>query len=463
MKTKVFTTLALLAFTMTMIAQKGVDDGSKYGHGEDSVRCLSNLSLFHEYAKQKNYKDAVEPWTICYNECPAASIYIYTDGENIIEWQIKKAQSSEDKDQYITSLMQLYDQRIKYYGNYSKYPEAYIQGKKALSYYEYYGNTTEGLKQSMDNFESAITGLKKNFTSSTASTLLSCLSKYIGLNFVLYDRGEITGEKLIANYQEIQSDLDNIQKATKKYDSTVNQLRDYAEEKFAESGVADCKTLESMYASRVEEEKSNKEELEKILNTFDKSDCTESETYFKAAEYVFDIEPSAIGAVALARMYINPSHEDIDKAMEYLKQAVSLETDNDKKADYLYLMANIEFTKKKDYPIARSYALKAIAARPNWGDPYILIGQMYAASAQAQQLGSKDIENRAGYWAAVDKFKKAKQIDPSSADEANKYIKIYSQYFPGTEEIFMQEGFELNKPYHVGGWINETTICTPKD
>ncbi|MFB6319066.1 tetratricopeptide repeat protein [Saccharicrinis sp. FJH54] len=463
MKTKVFTTLALLAFTMTMFAQTGLESGSKFGHGEDSIRCLSNFSLFHEYAKQKNYKDAVKPWTVSYNECPAASIYIYTEGEDIMEWQIKHAQSPEEKEQLIQQLMQLYDQRIKYFGNHSKYPKEYINGKKALTYYEYYGNTTEGLKQSLDNFDDAIKGLLNKFMPSTASTLLSCMSKYIGLNFVLYDRSEITGETLIANYQEIQSNLDKIQKATTKYNSTVDQLRDFAEEKFAESGVADCNTLENMYAAKVEEDKENKEELEKILKTFDKSDCTESETYFKAAEYVYDIEPSAVGAVALARMYINPAHEDIDKAMEYLQQAVNLEQDNDKKADYLYLMANIEFSKKKDYPTARSYALKAIAARPNWGDPYILIGQMYAASAQAQQLGSKDIENRAGYWAAVDKLKKAKQVDPSCADVANMYINNYSQHFPGTEEIFMQEGFELNQPYRVGGWINETTTCTPKD
>jgi tetratricopeptide (TPR) repeat protein len=463
MKTKVFTTLALLAFMTTMFAQKGVADGSKYGHGEDSVRCRGNLSLFHEYARQKNYKDAIEPWTICYNECPAASIYIYTEGESIIEWQISKAQSKEDRDQLVQSLMQLYDQRIKYYGDHRKYPEEYILGKKALSYYKYYGKTLDGQRETVNQLEGAIDGLMKKFTSSTASMLLNCINTYSSLTFSLYARNEITSETLLNRYEYVQNKLDAIHKATTKYDDTVNKLRDLAEENFAKSGAADCQTLDNMFSVKLDEVKDNKEELEKIIMLFDKSGCTDSETYFKAAELEFKIEPSALGAVALARMYINPAHEDIDKAMGYLQQAVSLEKDNDKKADYLYLMANIEFTKKKDYPKARSFALKAIAARPNWGDPYILIGQMYAASAQAQQLGSKDIENKAGYWAAVDKFKKAKQVDPSSADEANRYIKIYSQYFPLTEDIFMQEGFELNKPYRVGGWINETTTCVPKD
>ena len=32
-------------FTLTGIAQKGVEDGSRYGHGEDSITCIKNLSL----------------------------------------------------------------------------------------------------------------------------------------------------------------------------------------------------------------------------------------------------------------------------------------------------------------------------------------------------------------------------------------------------------------------------------
>lgn len=462
MKTKLFTTLALLVFAFSVMAQKGVEDGSKYGHGEDSIRCISSLSLFREYAKQKNYKDALSHWTICYNECPSASIYIYTDGEDIIEWQIKGADSKEDKEQYISELMNLYDKRIKYYGNHKKYPEEYILGKKALTYYQYYGNTLDGQKESMERFDTAIDGLMKKFTSSTASTLLSILSKYIGLNFNMYARDEITGETLINNYQDINEKLDKIQKATSKYNGTVNQLRAFAEEKFANSGAADCNTLESMYAAKVEEGKEDQELLNKIIDTFDKSGCSESETYYKAAEYAFAIEPTAPAAVALAKMYLSPSRQDADKALEYFDQAIGLEKDKDKKADYYYLMATIVFG-KKEYVRARTLARKGIALKPNWGDPHILIGQMYAASAQAQQLGEKDIENKAGYWAAVDQFTKAKKVDPSVTADANSKINLYSNYFPGTEEIFFEEGFELNKPYKVGGWINETTICRPKD
>ena len=160
-------------------------------------------------------------------------------------------------------------------------------------------------------------------------------------------------------------------------------------------------------------------------------------------------------------MYLK--NQDIDKALEYYDQALELEEDNSRKADYLYQMAFIIFSKKNDYVKARSLAKQAIGYKPNWGAPYILIGQMYAVSAQKQEIGSKDIENQAGFWAAVDKFEQAKRVDPEAATEANQQINIYSNYFPGKEEIFFEEGFELDKPYKVGGWINETTICRPKE
>lgn len=50
---------------------------------------------------------------------------------------------------------------------------------------------------------------------------------------------------------------------------------------------------------------------------------------------------------------------------------------------------------------------------------------MYASSA-ASCGGSDEIASRVGYWAAVDKFIKARSVDPSVADDANKGIDTYS-------------------------------------
>lgn len=465
MKTKGFISIFLLAIMTTAFAQKGIEDGSKYGHGEDSIRCLSNLSLFREYAKQKNYKDALRPWTIVYNECPTASQYIYINGEDIIKWQMKSAETTEDKDQFYKDLMTLYDNRIKYYGNDRNYNEPYITLKKGLDSYSILGdNKVENVKLIQEYLKKGIDDVSLSLKSKSVvvNTLLQAIQVSMALTFNEYAKNEITGGQLITDYEYIQEKLDKIKADVPKFGGTTDQMKENFEKTFANSGAADCETLISMFAGKVEEGKEDKELLEKVLSLFEKTDCTESEVYYSAAEYLHALEPSSNSAYGMAKMYLNPQKQDIDKALEYYNEALNLETDDDRKADLYYQMALIVFSKKKNYVKARELAKNAIAKRSKWGQPYILIGQMYAASAQAQELGAKDIENQAGYWVAVDKFVKAKQIDPSSANDADQQINIYSNYFPLQEDIFFHEGFELNKPYKVGGWINETTICRPK-
>jgi hypothetical protein len=42
--------------------------------------CLSNLSIFAEYAKVKNYDAAYEPWLEVKSQCPKLNIAIYVYG-----------------------------------------------------------------------------------------------------------------------------------------------------------------------------------------------------------------------------------------------------------------------------------------------------------------------------------------------------------------------------------------------
>ena len=83
-----------------------------------------------------------------------------------------------------------------------------------------------------------------------------------------------------------------------------------------------------------------------------------------------------------------------------------------------------------------------------------MIGDMYAASSKS--CGSNDLEKKAVYWVAVDKYYMAKQLDPEVTELANSRIKAYSIYFPPKEDIFfhnLNEGDE----YMVECWINEKT------
>ena len=50
MKMKMVTALFVLSLgTTASFAQTGASDGSRFGHGEDSIRCLKNISIYTEY------------------------------------------------------------------------------------------------------------------------------------------------------------------------------------------------------------------------------------------------------------------------------------------------------------------------------------------------------------------------------------------------------------------------------
>ena len=112
--------IAALLLTGTAFAQKGVEDGSKYGHGEDSLRCLENSSLYYQYYKQKNYNDAFAYWEIVFNECPLSSMNIYSHGERMVESMYRKEKDAAKKAELYSLLMKVYDQRAKYYGTHKK-------------------------------------------------------------------------------------------------------------------------------------------------------------------------------------------------------------------------------------------------------------------------------------------------------------------------------------------------------
>ena len=106
-----------IAMSVPTMAELGVNTpNSKFGTGEDSVRCVSSVSLFQNFAKQKNYKDMHESWKTITTECPRATQRAYTDGAFMLKWEIENEKDINKKKALFEELMNLYDLRIKYFG-----------------------------------------------------------------------------------------------------------------------------------------------------------------------------------------------------------------------------------------------------------------------------------------------------------------------------------------------------------
>lgn len=442
--------VALFVSAMTVNAQKGAADGSKYGHGEDSIRCLTNLSLYTEYFKQKSYSDAFPYWEIVFNECPLSQMSLYPNGAVIIKSFLDKETDAAKKDELYNYLLKVHDQRIQYFGTNSKYPKAYILGIKAVDMLKYKKDDLATSKQAYALLNDAVTGRG-------AQTDPAVLITHMSNAASLYKAKEITAEEIVTVYTSVSEIIDAqiANKPDNDENGKLDETKAAIEKLFVATGAADCETIQQIFSPQFEKNATNVAWLKRVSNLQSKQECA-NDLVFKVSESLHKIEPSANSARGLAVMCLK--NKETDKAITYYKQAVELEQNQENKGTLNYTLGII-YMSQDNYAQARTYFQRASELRPGWGLPYIQIGILYGSSAKS--CGKDEFEQKGVYWAAIDKFSKAKTVDPTIADEANKQIATYSAHFPSKEDIFFH-GMTEGSAYTVGCWINETTTIRAK-
>ena len=419
--------------------------------------CVMNVSLFHEAVKNKMYADAYNPWWSVYTTCPNANKSIYSDGAKIVEALYQATSDPAEKERLAKLAVEMQDKRIKYFGTDPKYPTAYILGEKGLAYMDFYGETK--LAEARECLQQSVTGMG-------ASSKIMVLVKLVDASYALYKQDPNgKAEQFIADYELASTYLgEQASNTNNKNAEIAGKQKDYVDNIFAVSGAADCSKLDEIYAAAVKENLQNLDMLTKIAKLYKRVRCTESDVYFAACEAAHKLQPTDESAAGCASMAAKKG--DYEQAVSYYDQAIKLamvEDELEDVADYQYNAAFYCYNNLKKYPEARKYALASIATlqglgiTKGQGRSYIIIGMCYAASQLYPQDAKGRILNKTVYWAAVDKFVKAKQIDPSVEAQASEFISSYSKYYPTKEERFDLPNEFNGSTYYVGGWIGETT------
>lgn len=430
----------LLCVTMAATNLMAQDEATK-------EECLLNQSLFYEAAKVKNYAEAVDSWNFVYNTCPQMSKAIYTYGVQIVTWQMEKETDKAKKEELFQKLMKVYDDWMINFGNDTKVPAAEILGRKALTYMRYKPED----KQTPYNW------LKECATTLKKDAKATHLQQYVVLSYTLYKENEALAEAFINDYIFTNDLLENNAADPEERDAAkYGQVDGQLDLLFAQSGAADCTQLEKIYGEKVEQNKENLEFLNSTLRLFRGMGCKESKVFFAASTYAHKISPSAESANGCAEMcYKNGEYT---QAIKFYEEAAELATDDNDKADYFFKIAQIYNSNLNSSSKSREFARLSLEKNPNQGNPYLLIGTLYAGT---RNVYDDPVLNKTIYWVAVDKFRKAKEVDnsPECVETANKLINTYSQYFPSKEDVFMHPDLESGKQFCVGGWIGECTTC----
>ena len=449
MKSKIFLFAVSILVTAGAYAQKGIDTGTQYGSGQDSIECIKNLNLFIGESKNKNYKDAFIYFKKLYEECPGAHLSIYQYGADIYnDWLIPQESDVAKRDILIDELMLLFDNRIKYFGDRKNFGKDWIISRKAQSYNQYKGEKTD------HNLIYQWTGEAVNeFGDKTEA---SAVSLYVFSSLKLMQNDESLKERYIEDFLKasaiFEAGIATAKAANNdKEVDNITSRKSEMEGMFTTSGAADCETLQSIYAPKVEENKDNLEFLKKTMAIFYSVNCSDADVSVAASEYAHKIEPTAESAATLGiKAYKSGDYATAEKLFE---QSIEMSDNSERNAGLYYLLSGIAMDKKQ-YSKVKQLALKCLKENPNYGRAYISIAHAYAYSARSIYPDDA-VLYKCVYFAAIDKLEKARQVDPSVADDARRFIAQYKEYLPSAEDMFFHPDLK-GETFTIGGWIGET-------
>ena len=152
---------------------------------------------------------------------------------------------------------------------------------------------------------------------------------------------------------------------------------------------------------------------------------------------------------------------DYQCAIDGFIEAANNTDDTEKKGQYLLIVAKIYQAHLRNFSKSRQFALDAAEVRPNWGEPYLHIGRLYASSGPLCGPG-RGWDSQIVVWPAIDMWNKAKQVDPEAAAEANKWIGQYAQYMPKKEDVFIRN-LKAGDSFFVPCWIQRSTRIRTAD
>jgi len=424
--------------------------------------CMTNLSIFAEHAKVKNYDAAYGPWKMVYESCPDIHKAIFSYGENILKFKIRNS-SGADKDAFEEELMGLYDNSHKYFP--SKFSVVDVLTDKVIYKSD---NKLVSDPQLYDMIKSVFDSNLSDFKN--PKVLYIYFSSLVNLHeagkkdlqevFDVYDKVTRQNEKINKGYTDKinkllkKEDAKTITSKEKKnlgiYTRNSELLGKVSGSIDAKLGkLADCDNLIPLYKKSYEERKGDVNWVKSAVGRMFSKECTDDPMFRKLFEAQLALDPSAD-----AYLYggtLKQKAGDSKGAIADFNKAVELETDSYRKSNILYKIATT--VRKSSKSQARSYAIKAIDANPANGKAYLLIASLYASSANS--CGTTAFEKRAIYWKAAEMARKAGRVDPSLSGRAGKATASYAAKAPTKEMIFSsgKAGQKITFNCWVGGSV----------
>ena len=330
---------------------------------------------------------------------------------------------------------------------------AYLMGQKA---YDMYYELNSAYGPNLEAFDAAV-------EHSGDKTLYNVLIPYAAITTYQFQKGKIDQVKARSVYDKIMPIVEhNIAEGgdyAPYYENAMANMK--SELTKIEKDIYDCDYFKVKLRPKYDANPDDPQLAKELYGQLIRRGCGKTDPLVVELEKKYETWASQVNAQKKAEFEANNpammakkayDSGDFNGAINKYREAITVETDITKQANYHFYIASTLFRKMKKYGDARAEARKAITLNPNYGKAYMLIGDMYATTAR--NCGDSWNQSLA-VLAAMGKYSKASSVDPAVADEANNKRSKYRASRPNKEEGFLR-GVKAGDRQQVGCWIGET-------
>lgn len=393
-------------FRVAYIGEEQVADPSKQVGGY--------ITMMQMYYSSQNWGEMYESWKWLMQNAPIASVSLYARGAVMLGEMIKAESDPAKKKQYLDEMMQLFDTRLKYL----KYLNASIaEGKRGrategdvliakANYYHIYGYGIDseytynkiydmyakGINAINEEGGREVKGAYIQYFFSVSHELYKASNEYYREQFLNdYLSSTEVCEKMLQLAKE-EADPEKAQKIVDEYDRPLAVI----EQVFAESGAANREQLIALFTPKVEANKTNLDYLRKAMTVLSSNECDDTDVYYTAAKYAYDIEPTYESAIGMAQY--SKQQGQLQEMLTYYEKAIEL-CKTDAQRGRISLSIASSLINNKQYTGALVYLDKAINYNPDLtgraslqkAAVYTALGQYPQALTYCDQASAADI------------------------------------------------------------------------
>jgi tetratricopeptide (TPR) repeat protein len=423
----------------------------------DKEKTENAFVLYRDEMRRGNAGSAMRYWKIAYYNAPGSNGSVkshFSDGVRLYGDLIRNTEDSVMQNMYIDTIMSIFEKRVECFGE-----DANFYAQKGFDLYY----NMSGLVDERTIYET----FKKSIDMSEYKIEFFLINPFVKTLYDMTVEGKLehpeASRYAVKMIKAIERGLAECEgKDCEAWEIIASYSPDRLEALEALDGFYDCEYYTEKYYTLQQQSPEDCELVKLAYARMLRGGCDEAHPpLVQMQEFMagpcYEAPPSLGPCREGIRAYNSGEYR---KAVELLQECAEVTEDKERKAYYLMLISKVYYRDLKNYPASRRYALEAAQLRPNWGEPYMIIGRLYASSGPICGPGT-GFDSQIVTWPAIDKFEHAKRIDPSVRAEADKMINTYKKYMPSYEDVF-QRNMNLGDEFFVGCWIQEkTTIRVP--